>query len=210
MPDSRLSRPEYLGGSKSRVSISEVLSTAETEINGAVTPLGSQGGHGLSVSGSNQIKYRSYEHGYIIGITNVQPVTAYQQGIPRTFRKQTRFDYAWPSFAHIGEQEINMFELYTEGLTEEELNEVFGYIPRYSEYKYMNNQVSGRFKTTLQFWHLARDFFNKPLLNASFISCRPSTRIFADTAEGADHIYAHIYNNINVIRKLPKFGIPSL
>lgn len=211
IPDHRLMRAEYLGGSRGTVTISEVLSTAETQVGEDVTPIGSMAGHGISVSGSKNIKYRAHEHGWIMGITNVQPKTAYQGGIPRHFVKNTMYDYAIPSFAHIGEQEIKNFELYSGAPTLDELNGTFGYIPRYSEYKYRNDEVSGLFKTSqLDFWHLARQFDSTPALNSDFIECNPATRIFVDTNPVADHVLAHIYNKCDVIRKLPKFGVPKL
>jgi len=205
--DARLQRPEYIGGTKGRMSISEVLSTADTSDNPNGVNVGYMGGHGISVSGGNTFRYRAEEHGWIIGIINVQPVTAYQQGLHRMFTREDRLDYFWPSFANIGEQEVFLKELWAEG-TAAEAEETFGYVPRYAEYKYMNSRVAGEMKSSLDFWHLGRKFAAKPLLNSSFVESDPSTRIFA-VQSGAHNIYAHIYNNIRAVRKMPKYGNPS-
>ena len=61
--DARLQRPEYLGGGKSPVVISEVLQTSETTENNA---LGTLGGRGVSVGNSNNFKRYFEEHGWII------------------------------------------------------------------------------------------------------------------------------------------------
>nr|UXQ87916.1 MAG: major capsid protein [Microvirus sp.] len=209
--DARLSRPEYIGGSKQAMTISEVLSTAQTEVTGGENPVGQMAGHGISVGGGNNFSYTASEHGFIIGIISVTPDTAYQQGLPRMHTRTDRLDYAWPTFAHIGEQAVLGQEVYTGADADAAyLKSTFGYIPRYSEYRYMPSRVHGLMKTDLSFWQLARVFDNAPLLNSAFIECDPSRRIFAVTDPSEDTIYAHIYNNIRATRKLPKFGTPHL
>lgn len=199
--DARLQRPEYIGGSKQKMVISEVLSTAET----ADMPQGNMAGHGLSIGGGNTFATYCEEHGFIIGIISVRPKTAYQQGLHRQFSRFDALDYAWPSFAHLGEQAVLNREIYAVG---DEPNLTFGYIPRYSEYRYIPSRVSGEMRSTLSQWQWGRIFASQPVLNGDFIACNPSNRIFAVTTN-VDHIYAHIFNNITVLRKLPKFAVPS-
>lgn len=202
-PDARLNRPEYITGSKSPVVISEILNT--TGENSGL-PQGNMAGHGLSVTSGKQGSYYCQEHGVIIGIMSVLPRTAYQQGIPKHFRKFDALDYAWPSFANLGEQEILQEEIYAQSATPQA---VFGYIPRYAEYKYIPSRVAGDFKDTLDFWHLGRIFASDPQLNQAFIECVPDDRIFAVTAGGVDNLYAHVLNKIKATRKLPKYGTPT-
>ena len=86
-------------------------------------------------------------------------------------------------------------------------DQVFGYTPRYAEYKYMNDTVHGELKTTLDFWHLGRKFATVPSLNQTFIECDPSDRIFAVT--GQEHIYAIINHKVLAKRPMPYFGTPT-
>lgn len=203
--DARMQRPEYIGGAKQNMVISEVLATAEnTEAN---VNVGQMAGHGISVGSGRRFNYRAKEHGWIIGIINVQPVTAYQQGLHKKFTRFDRLDYAWPTFANIGEQEVLNKEVYADHATP---NGVFGYVPRYAEYKYENSRVAGEMRDTLAYWHLGRIFETPPALNSAFIECVPDTRVFAVTEESADHIYAHVFNNITVNRALPRYGIPTI
>jgi hypothetical protein len=211
--DARLQRPEYITGIKSPVIISEVLNTTGSFQAGdpqeiTSNPQGYMAGHGIGVASGNYGKYFCEEHGYIIGVMSVMPKTAYQQGIPRTFLKQDSLDYYWPSFANIGEQEVQKQELYafTNNATD-----TFGYVPRYAEYKYMPSRVAGEFRTDLKFWHLGRIFLNEPSLNQTFVECDPADtkRIFA-VEEGADTLYCHVYNKIRALRPMPKFGAPML
>lgn len=205
--DKRLQRPEYIGGARQNMVISEVLATATTEVDTDVTPVGNLSGHGISVGGNRMRTYEAEEHGIIIGIVSVMPETAYQQGLHRSLFRSDYLDYAVPIFANIGEQEVKNKELFlNQSLANQEAT--FGYVPRYSEYKFMNSRVHGEFKTSLNFWHLGRIFSGAPALNDSFIKCDPSTRIFA--VENGQHIYAQIMHNITAVRKLPKYGTPSI
>lgn len=203
--DARLQRPEYLGGNKAPVIISEVLQTSSSD---GTTPQGTMAGHGLSASSGKNTSYYCEEHGYIIGIMSIMPKTAYQQGIPKHFSRTSHLDYAWPTFAHIGEQEVKNKELYHDPVDGKN-EEVFGYVPRYSEYRYQPSRVAGDFRTTLNFWHLGRVFSNRPLLNAEFIECKPRNDIFAVTTD-TQNIWAHCYHKIYVNRRLPKYGTPML
>jgi hypothetical protein len=200
--DKRLQRPEYITGVKSPVVISEIVNTTgQTE----GLPQGNLAGHGVSVSSGRSGSYFCEEHGYIIGIMSVMPKTAYQQGIPKTFLKNDTLDYFWPSFAHIGEQPVTNNEIYAYTAS---ANDTFGYVPRYAEYKYMPSRVAGDFRTTLDYWHLGRKFATQPSLNAAFVNCDATKRIFAvDDPEG-DSLYCHVLNKIKAVRPMPKFGTP--
>jgi len=202
--DARLQRPEYITGVKTPVVISEVLNTTG-QTDGL--PQGNMAGHGLSISSGKSGSYYCEEHGYIIGIMSVMPKTAYQQGIPKTYLKNDTLDYYFPSFANIGEQPVTKNELYA---YTSNANDTFGYVPRYAEYKFMPSRVAGEFRTTLDYWHLGRIFATEPNLNSTFIECNPddTTRIFA-VEDDTDPLYCHVYNKIQAVRPMPKYGTPS-
>jgi len=200
--DARLQRPEYITGVKTPVIVSEVLNT--TGIDGEL-PQGNMAGHGISVTSGNYGKYYCEEHGYIVGIMSVIPKGAYQQGLHRHFFKFDKLDYFWPSFAHIGEQEVKVKEIYLETPNQED---TFGYVPRYAEYKYLPSRVCADFRTTLDSWHMGRIFESQPTLSKEFVECKPTKRIFAVTEEGIDSLYAHVYHKIKAVRPMPKFGTP--
>lgn len=203
--DKRLNRPEYIGGTRVPVVISEVLQTSSSD---DTTPQANMAGHGIAGSYGSSVRYYSEEHGYIIGIMSIMPSTAYQQGIPRHFSRKTWQDYAWPTFAHLSEQPILNKELYIadDGLDDE----TFGFIPRYSEYRYNPSRVSGDFRSSLNFWHMGRIFENRPTLNDEFIESNPTKRIFAVQLQGQQSVWCHSYHKIRVKRALPKYGVPTL
>ncbi|AXL15368.1 major capsid protein [Microviridae sp.] len=200
-----LQRPQYLGGSSQPVTISEVLQTAE-----GTNPVAEMYGHGISVGGGHGFKRSFEEHGYIIGILSITPKTAYQNGLARTWRKFDKFDYYWPEFAHLGEQEVTQSEAYYTWKDTSDLTTTFGYQQRYAEYKYKESIVSGDFRTNLAFWHLGRIFTEKPFLNETFITCRPRYDVFSVIDETVDHFYVQIYHKISALRPIPYFSIPTL
>ena len=206
--DARLQRPEFLGGSSTPITISEVLQTSANASE--PTPQGNMAGHGVSVGSSNYVSYRAEEHGYIIGIMSVMHKTAYQQGVPKHWKKLDKFDYYWPSFANIGEQPIYNEEIYHQNNPTDA--EVFGYTPRYAEYKYIPSTVHGEFRDSLKFWHMGRIFASKPTLNQDFIECDSAEvdRVFAVPEESTEHLYVYLHNEVKATRLMPYFGTPTI
>lgn len=203
--DARLQRPEYITGVKAPIVISEVLNTTGT----IDLPQGNMSGHAISVANGRYGGYYCEEHGYIIGIMSIMPKTAYMQGLPKHFLKhEDPFQYYWPSFAHIGEQPILNKELWA--FNPVTGNNTFGYTPRYAEYRYEMNRVAGDFRTSLDFWHEAREFDVPPVLNQEFVECEPSNRIFAVQDAEVDTLYCHVFNKVTAVRKIPKYGTPMM
>jgi hypothetical protein len=207
--DGRLQRPEYLGGGRQNVVVSEVLNHTGT----AEAPQGAMAGHAMAAGSTIGFQRRFEEHGYIITIMSIMPKPSYQDGIHRLWFKSDRFDYPWPQFAHIGEQPVLNRELFFDYWSGTDANEnTFGYAPRYSEYKYNASTVHGEFRDTLNFWHMSRYFASLPALNQEFIEVDKNSmnRIFAVTGGEYNKIYCQIYHHISALRKLPVFGIPQI
>jgi len=210
--DARLQRPEYLGGGVANAVISEILQTSGSpgDTNYTPTPLGEMAGHGIAVGRSNRFRKYFEEHGQIIGMMSVLPKTAYSQGVDRSFRKFDKFDFYWPEFAQLGEQEILNHEIYLDPASEGARETTFGYTSRYAEYKYHKSIVAGDFRDDLAYWHMARDFTSLPALNEDFVKSDPTQRIFAIEDETEHKLYAQIYNAISAIRPIPYYNIPKL
>lgn len=204
--DARLQRPEFIGGGTSPIMVSEVLQTSETTSG---SPQANMAGHGLNLGRNGNIHKYCEEHGFIIGIMSVMPKTTYQQGIPKLWTKNDKFDYFWQDFQHIGEQEILNQELFVNGTSRD--SQVFGYAPRYHEYKYINSTVHGDMKTSLDFWHLGRifDAENPPTLSKDFIECNPSKRIFAVEESDEGTLIVNLHNAVQAKRKMSYFAEPS-
>jgi hypothetical protein len=197
--DARLQRPEYLGGGKQTIQFSEVLQTAPDAGGGVV---GSLKGHGIAAARSN--RYRRYfeEHGYIMSMLCVRPRTMYIEGLPRTWNRRVKEDFYQKELAHIGQQEIKNKEIYMRGIAADE--DTFGFQDRYDEYRRMESSVHGEFRTTLNSWHMARDFASMPALNGSFVTSDPTNRIYAAT--NAAQLYIMAYHSMKARRILSQTG----
>ncbi|AXH73313.1 MAG: major capsid protein [Microviridae sp.] len=209
--DARIQRPEYLGGGVTPITISEVLSTFQFSGDPDGEPQGTMKGHGIAVGNYGGFKRKFEEHGFVFGIMTIIPRTAYQQGIPKMFSRPDKFDYLWPSFAQLGEQEVKNQELFFDPTDGVGVNEQpFGYQSRYAEYKYQASTTHGDFKDNLSFWTMTRIFPSKPSLNEQFITADPTKRIFAVEDPNTDEILCQVYNSISAIRPLPYFNTPNL
>lgn len=212
-PDSRLQRPEYLGGSESPVIINPVVQNSATGATGAETPQGNLAAYGLASSTSAKHGFtKSFvEHGIIIGLLNVRADLTYQQGIPRMFSRRTRFDFYWPVLAHLGEQAILNKEIYAQGNAKDD--EVFGYQERYAEYRYFPSMITGKLRSTdpqsLDVWHLSQKFDSLPTLSAQFIQDNPPVkRILA--VQNEPEFIIDSYVEMKCARPMPVYGVPGL
>lgn len=218
VPDGRLQRAEYLGGGMQVLNIGEVVQTSSTISTEQDTyPLGQMAGRGIAYGNQNKFKHTFVEHGYVLGIMSIQPDAAYYQGIQKDLQKLDRLDFYTPEFAQIGEQPIAVSELYVNGLTEAQMNETFGYTPRYAEYKFSLNEIHGEFKNTLDTWHMARKFDAKPTLSKEFIEINEYqdglNRVFAvqgTEEQPIEHFYCFVKNFVKALRPMPVYGVPSL
>ena len=237
VPDARLMRSEYLGGFSQPIQISSVEQTGTySDMDDVKQPLGNLAGRGTSANSGHCFDYSVLEHGVIIGIASVLPRASYQQGCSRFLTKFDKFDYYFPSFAHLGEQEVENRELfmnfgYFEGA---DMNKAtFGYQMRYAEYKCANDEIHGDMLQSQDFWHDGRIFAplngsnfataKRPALNQDFILSHPSLRPFAVSPEtefvygyrigGRDEnhvLFGDFGFDVKARRPMPRFAEPKL
>lgn len=173
--DGRLDRPEYLGGGRQSISFSEVLATAE----GTNTDVGDMFGHGLAAMRTRRYRKMFEEHGWVISLMSVRPKTMYEDMVPRQFRRYDPMQYWQKELEVLPWQEVYQDEVHTDG----DPATIFGYVPRYEEYRHAMSYVSGSFAGgTENDWHMARSFASVPTLNDSFVECTPTDRVYADTS----------------------------
>lgn len=207
-PDARLQRPEYLGGSSTRININPVQQTSSTD---STTPQGNLAAFGVGADSFHGFTESFTEHGYVIGLVNVRADLTYQQGLNRMWSRQTRYDFYWPTLAHLGEQAVLNKEIYYQGNDQDD--EVFGYQERYAEYRYFPSMITGEFRSTydqsLDVWHLSQKFDSLPALNNSFIMEQPPIeRVVAVTSE--PQFLLDVYFDMNCVRPMPVYGVPGL
>lgn len=207
-PDARLQRPEYLGGHSSHIRINPVQQTSSTD---STSPQGNLAAFGVAGDTFHGFTKGFVEHCVIIGLVNVWADLTYQQGINRMFSRRTRFDFYWPSLAHLGEQEVLNKEIYAQGNAEID-DAIFGYQERYAEYRYYPSKITGKFRSTyaqpLDIWHLSQKFDNLPTLSSQFIQENPPLdRVVAVPSE--PHFLFDSYINLKCTRPMPIYGVPG-
>ena len=196
--DARLQRPEYLGGGRQTIQFSEVLQTAEGS-----DPVGTMRGHGIAAMRTNRYRRFIEEHGLVLTFMMVQPIPVYAQGLPRLWNRRFKEDFWQKELEHIGEQEVLNKELYA---ASEEPDGVFGYQDRYDEYRSHESSISGEFRDTLDYWHMARIFDNQPTLNQSFVYGAPTNRVFMEQTQ--NQLYCMINHSIQARRLVSRRGNP--
>lgn len=195
--DARLQRPEYLGGGKQTIQFSEILQTAE-----GTDPVGTMAGHGISAARTNRYRRFFEEHGYVFSFISVRPKTIYGQGLARTWNRRIKEDFWQKELQHIGQQEVQNKEVYA---AHSSPDGTFGYQDRYDEYRRTESTIAGEFRTTLlDFWHMARIFSSDPALNASFVKCVPTERIFAVPSQ--DVLYIMMNHSVQARRIVAQTG----
>ena len=207
--DEVLQRPEYLGGTKSEIVVSEVLQTSATSES---SPQGNLAGHGLGAMSDFICSYTAKEFGYIIGIASWMPKPSYQQGVNRIFSRRTKYDFYFPEFSHLSEQAVTKGEIYATG-DEAHDNSIFGYQSAYAEMRYMPSINCADMRDTYSYWHLGRIFSSDPSLNAGFLTTNSAYSggirkdIFA--VQNEPGLIVNFANVVEAIRPLPVYGTPG-
>lgn len=208
-PDARLQRPEFLGSFTKMVNVNPIAQTSATD---DTSPQGNLSAYGVTAAKFHGFTKSFVEHGYVFGFVCARADLTYQQGINKMWLRSTVYDFYWPTFAHLGEQAIELREIYAQG--SEADTTVFGYQERYSEYRYKPSQITGKFRSsvvggTLDKWHLSQFFKNAPVLNEEFIVENPPIeRIVAVPSE--PEFLLDIGFRYTTVRPMPMFGTPGL
>lgn len=208
-PDARLQRPEFLGSFTKMVNVNPIAQTSATD---TTSPQGNLSAYGVTASKFHGFTKSFVEHGYIIGFVCARADLTYQQGINKMWLRSTVYDFYWPTFAHLGEQAIELRELYAQGTADD--TKVFGYQERYAEYRYKPSQITGKFRSSvtggnLDIWHLSQFFSNAPTLNEEFITENPPIkRIIA--VQDEPEFLLDVGFRYTTVRPMPMFGTPGL
>ena len=208
-PDARLQRPEFLGSFTKMVNVNPIAQTSATD---DTSPQGNLSAYGVTAAKFHGFTKSFVEHGYIFGFVCARADLTYQQGINKMWLRSTVYDFYWPTFAHLGEQAIELREIYAQG--SESDTTVFGYQERYAEYRYKPSQITGKFRSSvtggnLDVWHLSQFFKNAPTLNEEFIVENPPIeRIIAVPSE--PEFLLDVGFRYTTVRPMPMFGTPGL
>ena len=209
--DARVQRPEFLGGGTCRINIAPISQSSGSGASGTTTPQGNLSGVGAGGFEGQGFVKSFEEHGYIIGLVNARADITYQQGLDRMFSRSTKLDHYWPSLAQLGERAVLNKEIYCDNSVNDSL--VFGYQEMWSEYRYKNSRICGRFRSneaaSLHSWHLSQQFGSLPVLGSTFIQASPPIDRCVAVSTEPDFI-GDFYFQYKCVRPIPMFSAPGL
>lgn len=207
--DKTVQIPEYLGGTRITINMSQVIQTSGTT---AESPQGNTAAVSVTPYNGSMFTKSFEEHGYVIGVCCIRHDHTYQQGLERMWSRKTNLDFYYPVFANLGEQAILKKELYLTGTSTDE--QAFGYQEAWAEYRMKPNRISGKFRSnaqgTLDSWHYGDNYTTTPSLSQAWMKEGDSEiqRTLAVDNE-PQFIMDTVIDNTSV-RPMPMYSIPGL
>lgn len=216
LEDSRAMIPEYLGGNRTPISISQVTSTG----TGTSSPLGDVAGMSLTNDYSYEFEKSFTEHGIIMGVCVARYKHTYSQGLQRYWSKRDKFDFFWPTLANLGETAVLNQEIYF-GSNSSHNSEVFGYNEAWYEYRYLPDMCTGLMRPTLDSsqslgsWHFGDLYDNLPTLSSSWLQEDKSNvdRVLTIPSTSDipnNQLFADILVSSITTRTVPTYSVPGL
>lgn len=207
--DKTVQIPEYLGGTRITINMSQVIQTSGTTTE---SPQGNTAAISVTPYNGSMFTKSFEEHGYVIGVCCIRHDHTYQQGLERMWSRKTNLDFYYPVFANLGEQAILKKELYLSGTNTDE--QAFGYQEAWAEYRMKPNRISGKFRSnatgTLDSWHYGDNYTETPSLSQAWMKEGDSEiqRTLAVDNE-PQFIIDTVIDNTSV-RPMPMYSIPGL
>lgn len=217
--DARMQVPEFLGGHRTPLNLQQV---AQTSAPTADSPLASLGGYSQTLGRSGYRKAFT-EHGYIFTVACIRYEHSYQQGIDRSWFRNSRNDFYDPLFANIGEQPVYLAQLYGMASANQANGESdlkahgFGYQEAWADYRFAPDIVTGEMRSaapnSFDIYHFADNYDTPPALTQDFTNetdmfFRRTTAV-GDNAD-VDDFLVDFYFDCYAYRVMPVRSIPGL
>lgn len=209
--DKTVQIPEYLGGGRYMINVSQVIQTSES----GKTPQGNPGAVSVTPFNENSFTKSFEEHGFVIGVCCVRHDRTYQQGLERFWSRKDTLDFYYPQFANIGEQAVKVKEVYCDSGNPSSANEeVFGYQEAWSEYRMKPNRVSGLFRSnavgTLDSWHYADNYDKRPYLSDEWLKEGKAEIQRTLAVQDEPQFIADFLIKNTTTRPMPLYSVPGL
>lgn len=207
--DKTVQIPEYLGGTRITINMSQVIQTSGTT---AESPQGNTAAVSVTPYNGSMFTKSFEEHGYVIGVCCIRHDHTYQQGLERMWSRKNNLDFYYPVFANLGEQAILKKEIYLTGNATDD--QAFGYQEAWAEYRMKPNRICGKFRSnatgTLDSWHYGDNYTETPNLSQAWMKEGDSEiqRTLAVDNE-PQFIMDTVIDNTSV-RPMPMYSIPGL
>lgn len=209
--DKTVQVPEYLGGGRYHVNISQIVQTSSQQTNND-TPIGETGAMSVTPISESSFTKSFEEHGFVIGVACVRHNHSYQQGLERFWSRRDRLDYYVPQFANLGEQPVKKKEIMLTGNTTDE--ETFGFQEAWADYRMKPNRVSGLMRSnaegTLDFWHYADNYATVPTLSQEWMAEGKAEIARTLIVQNEPQFFGAIRVANKTTRRMPLYSVPGL
>lgn len=205
--DAVLQRPQYLGGLRSPIMISEVAQTSQSTND---SELGQLAGYGLSATENFIDSYTAREHGVLMTLFFITYQPNYPTAIDRELLNSSVYDWYFPTFTNLADQAILSREIYLSNDSSQ--NEtIFGYQGKYDELRTSFNKVAGSLRTNeLGNWTASRRFTSAPALNNDFLTIKKDSLKDLFQVQDQPPFIVYFDTHCEAIRPLPYHSNPSL
>lgn len=209
-PDASLQVPQYLGGKRMPLRISQILQTSET----SNTPQGNVAGYSLTSDSDYLFDHSFTEHGIVMVLGCVRYKNTFQNGLNKKWSRKTRFDYYFPEMAALGNMPVFKKELFADGSSADD--EVFGYNEAWAEYRYHPDMLTGLMRSnvdnSLDVWHFGDDYISHPSLSREWMKVDKGNvdRVLAVSSEISNQLYGDFEFQIINTLPMPLYSIPGL
>lgn len=209
--DKTVQVPEYLGGGRYHVNISQIVQTSGQQTSND-TPIGETGAMSITPINESSFTKSFEEHGFVIGVCCVRHNRSYQQGLERFWSRKDRLDYYVPQFANLGEQPVKKKEIMLTGETTDD--DTFGYQEAWADYRMKPNRVSGLMRSnatgTLDFWHYADSYSTVPTLSQEWMAEGKEEIARTLIVQDEPQFFGAIRVANKTTRRMPLYSVPGL
>uniref|UniRef100_A0AAU8B647 Major capsid protein n=1 Tax=Dulem virus 194 TaxID=3145671 RepID=A0AAU8B647_9VIRU len=211
-PDARLQRPEYLGGNRIPISVSEVTNNSQS----AQDYLGDLGAKSNTGDVNHDFIKSFTEHGYLIGVMVARYDHSYSQGLQRFWTRSHFTDFYNPKFANLGETGVYQAEIMATSENISDNTKTFGFQEIWADYRYKPSMVTAEMRpgvqNSLAFWHLADHYADIPTLSDGWIREDRSNvdRVLAVQSSVANQFWCDFYISNKCTRPMPMYSVPGL
>ena len=169
--------------------------------------------------GSLVPNFTATEHGFVFVMFSIVPRAYYGTGDRRYLRYNKVSDFAFPLLAGVGDQPIYLGELSAENTNSPAFNREFGYTQRYSEYKYMDDEVHGLLRDgqSLSAFALKRSFHLQDVeLSSAFLQIPQNFLDQVGVMNNDDYktnsfgAWCDVFFAYKKVSTLPAYSIPTL
>lgn len=215
-------RPEYLGGSRVRLGMTQVNNTAGTTASTASQQsIGSTGAFSLTTDSRHYFTKSFDTWGTITGVFTIRVDESFSQGIPKRYTRFEMEDWYFPTFAFLGEQAILNRELFIVADADDSSRNtgddaVFGYQEAWADYRYIPDVVCGYCRPGVgyAYWHYSNNFSAAPLLKGFLDAGREKSNVDqtlqVSSSTAGFQFQAQFLISSKVSRVMPLYSVPGL